>query len=98
MFPLGRQVKAIRALYDIKQQYLADKIGIGRTYLSLFENGQVRLTDEQTNRLGLALEEEGIVPKITIELLKDLSKESTQTQTTTPKKKSNPAMIAALAA
>lgn len=73
MFPLGRQVAAIRILYGIKQQELADKIGIGRTYLSLFENGQARLTDEQTARLGSVLEEIGIAPKVTIELPKELA-------------------------
>jgi transcriptional regulator with XRE-family HTH domain len=73
MFPLGRQVKAIRILYDIKQQELADRIGVGRTYLSLFENGQTQLTDEQTARLGLALGEIGVASKITIELPKELA-------------------------
>lgn len=72
MFPLGRQLAAIRILYSIKQQELADRIGIGRTYLSLFENGHARLTDEQIVRLGLVLEEIGVVPKVTIELPKEL--------------------------
>lgn len=97
MFPLGRQVKAIRILYEIKQQVLADKIGVGRTYLSLFENDQARLTDEQATRLISVLEEMGIAPKVTIELFKELPKEL-KAKAAAPKKKSDAAMVAAIAA
>lgn len=65
-FPLGRSLKAIRALYDISQTDLAEKIGIDRPRLSNFESGFILLPDDQLKAIGEALKERGVEPRITI--------------------------------
>lgn len=60
MFTLGRKVKAIRTLYGMSQQELADKANIKRTHLSYFENDLIMLKDENIqaieNALGVKLD------------------------------------------
>lgn len=66
-FPLGRQLKAIRALYGIEQTELAKQAGIERPRLSDFENGKILLTPENIQAIGKILEAKGVQPVHTIE-------------------------------
>lgn len=73
MFPLGRQLAAIRILYGINQEDLAKTIGISRVQLSFFENGKVMLNPDTIQKLASVLDEKGIAPKVIIELPKELT-------------------------
>ena len=67
MFPLGRRLKAIRALYGIGQTDLANEAGIERPRLSDFENGKILLPDENIKVIGEILKAKGVAPIHTID-------------------------------
>lgn len=62
MIPFGDAVRAVRKSLGIRQEDLADKIGMQRSYLSKVEGGKVRNPTVETRRqiadgLGLTLDE-----------------------------------------
>lgn len=46
MNTVGRKIRTVRVWRGIRQQELADRAGIKRTYISQFENGETELTAE----------------------------------------------------
>lgn len=76
-FPIGRRLKAIRALYNISQTDLAQRTGIDRPRLSNFESGLILLPDEKLTAIGEVLREQGVEPQLIIKF--PLPKASTST-------------------
>lgn len=52
---LGRKVRTVRVWLGVKQQELADRAGIKRTYISQFENGETMLTSDDLKAVKGAL-------------------------------------------
>lgn len=63
----GPALKVIRTFHGVRQQELADYIGIQRENLSRYENGDISLNDEHIQRIGQFFKERGIQPKLTVE-------------------------------
>ena len=52
----GKTIRRFRYLKELKQQELADKIGIPRSVLSYIENGRVAATQETLVEIARALD------------------------------------------
>jgi ribosome-binding protein aMBF1 (putative translation factor) len=49
------RIRRSRQLFGLSQYVLANRAGVGRTRLSLFENGHIKLRDEEIQRLEKVL-------------------------------------------
>ena len=53
---LGEKIRKIRKQKKITQEQLADKIGVKRSVVSKYENGNVNITLEMIDKIALALD------------------------------------------
>lgn len=63
----GLALKVIRTYHGIRQQDLAEYIGIAREDLSRYENGTISLNPEHIERIGDFFTERNIKPTLTVE-------------------------------
>jgi transcriptional regulator with XRE-family HTH domain len=59
--PIGFKIRKFRELAGLKQDYVANELGITQTAYSLIENGKTKVTEERLEQIAEVL---GVTPEI----------------------------------